>query len=59
MEEEVAKVSIIDGIIVGGYLNGHIGLDRKGFDDLFWPYDFVVAKREGKTMLEFAKNQNL
>ena len=35
MEEEVAKVPNSEGLIVGGDLNGHIGSDSVGFEDVF------------------------
>ena len=59
LEEEVAKVPNLEGVIVGGDLNGHIGADRLGFEDVFGAYGFGVANREGESILEFTKNQNL
>ena len=59
VEEEVAKVPISEGLIIGGDLNGHIGSDRVGFEEVRGLHGFGEANREGETIMEFAKNQNL
>ena len=58
-EEEVARVPSVEGIIIGGDLNGHIGANRDGFAEVMGPYGYGNRNREGETILEFCKNQNL
>ena len=59
MEEEIAKVPNSEGVIIGGDLNGHIGSDREGYEEIRGLHSFGVSNREGETILEFAKNHNL
>ena len=49
----------MEGIIIGGDLNGHIGANRDGFAEVMGPYGYGNRNREGETILEFCKNQNL
>ena len=58
-EEEVARVPSVEGVIIGGDLNGHIGANREGFTEIMGPYGYGNKNREGETILEFCKNQNL
>ena len=59
LEEEVARVPNAEGLIVGGDLNGHVGTNRDSFSDIMGPYGFGTSNREGTTILEFCKHQNL
>ena len=59
MEEEVAKVPNSEGLFVGGDLNGHIGSERAGYEEIRGRHGYGTANREGEIILDFAKNQNL
>ena len=51
VEEEVAKVPNSEGLIIGGDLNGHIGSDRAGFEEIRGLHGFGQVNREGETIL--------
>ena len=48
-----------ESLIIGGDMNGHIGSDRAEFKEVRGLHGFGDVNREGETILEFAKNQNL
>mgnify|MGYP001953907538 CR=1 FL=1 len=59
LEEEVAKVPQVEGLLIGGDLNGHIGSERGSFADNMGPYGYGNSNREGAAILEFCKHHNL
>ena len=59
LEDETARVPSVEGIIIGGDLNGHIGANRDGFAEVMGPYGYGTVNRDGEAILEFCKNQNL
>ena len=59
MEDEVAKVPNSEGLFVGGDLNGHIGSERAGYEEIRGRHGYGTAIREGEIILDFAKNHNL
>ena len=59
LEEEVARVPAVEGIIIGGDLNGHVGANRDGYAEVMGPYGYGEVNREGEAVLQFCKNQNL
>ena len=59
LEEEVARVPVVEGVIIGGDLNGHIGSNRDGYAEVMGPYGYGVMNREGEAVVQFCKNQNL
>ena len=46
-------------MIIPADLNGHIGSDHVSFEEIRGPHGSGVVNKEGETILEFAKNQNL
>ena len=58
-EEEVARVPGTEGLFVGGDLNGHVGAERDGYEEVMGPNGFGISNREGISILEFAKHHNL
>ena len=46
-------------VILAGDLNGHVGEERKGFEDIVGPYGFGVRNREGERILEFCQSKGL
>ena len=49
----------MEGIIIGGDLNGHIGANRDGYAEVMGPYGYGELNREGEAVLQFCKNQQL
>ena len=59
LEDLISLIPERDGIIVGGDLNGHIGHSRYGYEDVMGVYGFGDLNEEGRSILNFCKNQNL
>ena len=59
LEDLICVIPERDNIIVAGDLNGHIGQSRSGYEDVMGAYGFGDINVEGRTILNFCKNQNL
>ena len=46
-------------LLVAGDLNGHIGEDRRGFEEVIVAHRFGVRNQEGKRMLELCQSKEL
>ena len=55
----VSQVPINEGLIVGGDLNGHVGMNRDGFEEVIGIYSLGERNQEGELVLEFCQNHNL
>ena len=55
MEDKVAKVPNSEGLFVAGDLNGHIGSERAGYEEIRGRHGYGTANREGEIILDFAK----
>ena len=59
LSDEVTEVPHSEGILLGGDLNGHVGTDRSGFEDVMGGFRIVERNREGEAILEFCQSQRL
>ena len=48
-----------DGLLIGGDMNGHIGRDITGYDDVMGLYGFGDRNDEGEMVLNMCKNHRL
>ena len=55
----VSGVPLTEGLIIGGDLNGHIGTDRTGFEDIRGIYGIGERNQEGEAVLEFCQSHSL
>ena len=59
LEDEVGSMSNPECLVITGDLNGHIGVERRGYEDAIGPYSFGSKNPEGEKILEFCMNQRL
>ena len=59
LTDEVTEVPLSEGVLLGGDLNGHVGSERSGFEDVLGPFGIGERNREGETILEFCQSQGL
>ena len=59
LEDEVGSVSNGECLVIAGDLNGHIGVERRSYENVMGPYGFGSKNPEGKKILEFCMNQRL
>ena len=59
LSDEVTEVPHLEGVLLGGDLNGHVGTDRSGFEDVMGEFGFGERNRERKNILEFCQSQRL
>ena len=52
LEDKVVGVPRLEGLIVAGDLNGHIGSNRDGYEDVMGHFGFGGQNAEGGTVLE-------
>ena len=55
----MTKVSHSEGVLLGGDLDGHVGTDRYGFEDVMGGFGFGERNAEGENILEFCQSQRL
>lgn len=59
LDDAVTAVPLTEGLIVGGDLNGHIGTERRGYEEVMGVYSFGDRNREGETILDFCLAKGL
>ena len=59
LEEEIARSSLTEGLIVAGDVNAHIGVDRNGYEEVMGPYGYGDRNAEGERFLSVFKNHDL
>ncbi len=59
LDDSIGGIPEKDPLIIGGDLNGHIGMDRNGFEDVMGIYSFGERNAEGEKILEFCQSRNL
>ena len=59
LEDEIGRVPVTDHLIVGGDMNGHIGMDRAGYEEVLGRYGFGDRNAEGEPVLDLCKNHDL
>jgi hypothetical protein len=50
----VSSVPISEKLFIGGYLNGHVGSIRVGFDGVHESFEYMSRNQEGEGILNFA-----
>ena len=59
LEDEVGRIPDSDGLLIGGDMNGHIGIDIAGYDEVIGLYGFGDRNDEGVMVLNMCKNHGL
>ena len=58
-EEELGRVPVNDGLIVGGDFNGHVGRDISRYKNVLGLYGFGERNPEGETLFDLCENHSL
>ena len=59
LEDIVSNIPERDGVVIAGDLNGHIGSDARGFEEVMGRHGYGTIDDDGLRILNFCKNQNL
>jgi hypothetical protein len=59
LDDEAAAVAASEVLLVAGDLNGHIGDDCEGFEEIMGIYGFGERNRDGERILEFCQGREL
>ena len=59
MLDDVTTVAESEKLLVAGDLNGHIGEDRRGFEEVMGAHRFGVRNQEGERILELCHFKEL
>ena len=59
LEQIMRNIKPEEEIIIGAYLNGHVGRDRSGFEQEHGGHSFGDRNEEGEDVLRFAQAYNL
>ena len=57
--DTVSAIPILEGLIIGGDLNGHVGKERGGYEEVMGIYGFGDRNREGEYILDFCLAKGL
>ena len=55
----MGRIPESDGLLIGGDVNGHIGRDITGYDDVIGLYGYGDRNDEGEMVLTMCKNHRL
>jgi hypothetical protein len=59
LDDSIGRIPEEDLLILGGDLNGHVGKDRKGFEEIMGVNGFGVRNEDGEKILEFCQGRKL
>ena len=59
LEDTLASVNDNEGIIIGGDLNCHLGIDNTGYEEVMGLYGYGVQNEDGVALLDICKNHRL
>ena len=59
LEDIVSRIPERDGVLIAGDLNGHIGSDSRGFEEVMGRHGYGTIDDDGSRILNFCKNQNM
>ncbi len=59
LDDEIGKVPVRDMLMIGGDLNGHIGTDREGFEEVMGWHGYGERNAEGERILECCQGRGL
>ena len=59
LDDTVSAIPALEGLIIGGDLNGHVGTERGGYEEVMGIYGFGDWNREGEYILDFCLAKGL
>ncbi|XP_058008954.1 uncharacterized protein LOC131183079 [Hevea brasiliensis] len=59
MDDLMQSIPNEENIFIGGDLNGHVGSDRQGYENVHKGFGFCSQNKEGKNILDFAMAYDL
>ena len=59
LEEEIGKTPASEVLLVGGNINGHIGVNNTGYEEVMGSYGYGSRNEEGSTVLDICKFHRL
>ena len=59
LDECIGKVSEEELLVIGGDLNGHVGKERNGFEEVMGIYGYGMRNEAGTSILEFCQGRKL
>ena len=58
-EDEIGRIPESEVLMIGGDVNGHVGRDNVGFEEVICRYGYGSKNNEGEMVLGICKNHNL
>ena len=59
LEDDISSVPLSEPVWIAGDLNGHVGADRRGFEDVMGPHGFGERNSEGERILTFYQGHGM
>jgi exonuclease III len=59
LDDSIGRIPEEDILIIGGDLNGHVGKDNKGFEEVMGIYGFGERNEYGESILDFCQSRSL
>ena len=59
LDDTVSAIPALEGLIIGGDLNGQVGTERGGYEEVMGIYGFGDRNREGEYILDFCLAKGL
>ena len=59
LDDSIGRIPEEDLLIIGGDLNGHVGKDNKGFEEVMGIYGFGERNEDGENILDFCQSRRL
>ena len=59
LDDELGRIPPEQMLYVGGDLNGHVGTERQGFEEVMGPFGFGERNREGESILRLCQSREL
>ncbi len=53
MDDLMQSIPNEENVFIGGYLNGHVGSDRQGYENVHGGFNFGSRNEEGESILDF------
>ena len=54
MDEILQEIPVGENLVIGGDFNGHVGIDKLGYEMVHGGYDFGDINEAGESILDFA-----
>ena len=59
MDEILQEIPIGKNLVIGGDFNGHVGIDKLGYERVHGGYGFGARNEAGESILDFALASDL